>query len=32
MNTQDVDLSRRKFLIAATTATGAVGAVFAAVP
>ena len=32
INTQDVDLSRRKFLIAATTATGAVGAVFAAVP
>ena len=32
INPQDVDLSRRKFLIAATTATGAVGAVFAAVP
>ena len=32
INTQDVDLSRRKFLTAATVATGAVGAVFAAVP
>ncbi len=28
----DVDLSRRKFLTTATVATGAVGAVFAAVP
>src|SRR5579862_9998051 len=28
----DVDLSRRKFLTRATIATGAVGAVFAAVP
>jgi ubiquinol-cytochrome c reductase iron-sulfur subunit len=32
LNAQDIDLSRRKFLIAATAATGAVGAVFAAVP
>lgn len=32
INAQDVDLSRRKFLTAATVATGAVGAVFAAVP
>ena len=32
INTQDVDLSRRKFLLAATSATGAVGGVFVAVP
>jgi ubiquinol-cytochrome c reductase iron-sulfur subunit len=32
LNAQDIDLSRRKFLIAATGAVGAVGAVFAAVP
>ncbi len=32
LNAQDIDLSRRKFLTAATGAVGAVGAVFAAVP
>ncbi len=32
LNAQDIDLSRRKFLIAATAATGAVGAVLAATP
>jgi ubiquinol-cytochrome c reductase iron-sulfur subunit len=32
LNVQDIDLSRRKFLIAATGAVGAAGAVMAAVP
>ena len=32
LNAQDIDLSRRKFLTAATAATAATGAVFAAVP
>ncbi len=32
MGTDEVDVSRRKFLTGATTATGAVGAVFALVP
>ena len=32
LNVQDIDLSRRKFLTAATGAVGAVGAVMAAVP